>query len=766
MQILGIIIIIALLYHFSTFFLLLGGFILIVWLLNKFFGSKGKSNETKQPQYTASEDYGYSRRKSTPTSKNGDEFWVPAGTAVDIAGYSIPGGMLYLGTGLAAPRGYDVDCALIDPKVTVDRRLNDYTIRKTDYWPSYSDITPGARASYLNWLSTGKKDPKADIGYVFLYFYGLERRLIHDAQHSTVAKAETKAILDEIARLLVIYGNNGSFNSYANSLLAYMELEKYQGCSLSNLRPPVPSNHAGFSMPLRLGLGLMAAEEVPLPAEWALSWYCSSPNPPAYTRTAAHRCGAEFGKLFAEEYSRKFGAGIKLAKNKTMLSVSHRPASKSLLGSGNYTKSLNIPDVTVLTSPLNKLAPIIEICHEKLDSYSRFLGRSPEKTGTLDAFLELPISLWPDDAKSELEKIRTSAETAGAFQLVKFSDLLAKLPAWKDRSKKKMTQFLEAVEEQGLGFEPDLRYGGPVPGADNYVVLYGLSAGKEKAKFDEHYAIASLAMYLAMVVSNADGQASEAEISLLQNQLERWLHLKPAEQNRLKAHVLWLSKQQLNLAGIQKRIETLDKGQREFIGNLLVQVSQVDNRISVDELKLMERIYRLLGLDTTSLYSKVHTAASEPVTITKGQSQEAGYAIPPAPATGRIKLDMSKVAALQADSAKVTSILSTIFQGETAADKQPETEVDVAEESDDVPIKKAEAIWGLDKNLSALVLLLLQKPIWQRAELEELFQDRGLMLGGALEQINEAAFEKHDQSFTDGDDPIEINQEIAAVIVQ
>ncbi len=765
MQVLGIIIILALIYHFGTFFLLLGAAAFIFWLLVKLLGGKDKSDRTsEQPQYDSSGGYGYSRKKPKPTSDNGNEFWVPAGASVDVAGYSIPGGMLYMGTGLAAPSGYDVDCALIDPKLTVNRLLDDYSVRKTNYWPSYSDVSPEARAAFLNWLSKGKKDPRADIGYVFLYFYGLERRLLHDAQQSPLAQDESEAILNEISRLLTIYGNNGSFYTYANSLLSYMELEKYQGCSLSNLKPPVHSNHAGFSMPLRLGLGLMAVEEATVPADWALSWYCSSPNPPAYTRTAAQRCGEEFGRLFAEEYSRKFGAGIKLAKNKTMLSVSHRPASKSLLGSGNYTKSLNIPDVTVLTSPLNKMAPIIQVCHDKLDSYSRLLGRSPEKTGTLDAYLELPVSLWPDNARGEIEKFKSSPEANGSFQQVKFSDVLAKLPVWKDKSKKKMSQFLEAIEGQGLGFEPDLRYGGPVPDIDSYVVLYGLDENKAKADFDTHYSIASLSMYLAMVVSNADGQASEREISLLQNQLERWLHLKPAEQKRLKAHVLWLSKQQLNLAGIQKRIEALDKGQREFIGNLLVQVAQVDGQVNVEELKLMERIYRLLGLDTTSLYSKVHTAASEPVTITQSPAQEGGYAIPAAPAKGKVKLDMSKVAALQADSARVTSILSTIFKDETAADSQPEIEED--DVKDDVIGKEEETLLGLSKELSALVQLLCQKPVWQRAELEELAQDRGLMLEGALEQINEAAFEKHDQAFADGDDPIEINQEIAAVISQ
>ncbi|MBP1763152.1 MAG: hypothetical protein H6Q65_210 [Firmicutes bacterium] len=767
MQFLGLIIVIVLLVHYGAFFLLVGGAFFAIWLFIKFLKGRNKPEQVdKQPCYINSADYKQTQRKVAPTSKNGDEYWVSYGTSSNVAGYLIPNGMLYMGSGLAAPSGYEVDCTLIDPKLPVNKNDDDYSIRKTNYWPSYADITPEARASYLHWLSTGKKDPAADIGYVFLYFYGLERRLLHDVQHSLQAKAETEAILDEVARLLIIYGHNGSFNSYANSLLAYLQVEKYQECKLATLEPPVPSNHLGFSMPLRLGLGLMAANEVPVPAEWALSWYCSSPNPPVYTRTAAQRCSEEFGKLFAEEYSRKFGAGIKLIKNKTMISVSHKPASRSLISSGNYVKNLNISDVTVLTNPLNKMAPIVQMCHEKLDSYSRLLGRSPEKEGTLDAFLELPFSIWPGSVKVELEKIKKNSEEFGAFQLVKFGDILTELPTWKDISKKRMTQFLEILDVLELGFEPDLRYGNPVPTTDSYVVLFGLGDKSVKVNFDAHYAVASLSIYLAMVVSNADGDASEKEILVLQNQLERWFNLKPAEQSRLKAHVLWLSKQQLNLTGIKKRIETLGQEQREFVGDLLVRVAQADNYVSLDELKLMERIYRLLGLDMTSLYGKVHAPTSEPVTVTQASVSQVGYAIPAAPTTGGINIDMSKVAMLQADSERVTSILSTIFQGEITSDLHPETDNEGVEVQDDIFEKKEETIWGLNEDLSGMIRILCQKPTWQRAELEELVQDRGMMLEGSLEQINETAFEKHDQSFTDGDDPIEINQEIARVIIQ
>ena len=61
-----------------------------------------------------------------------------------------------------------------------------------------------------------------------------------------------------------------------------------------------------------------------------------------------------------------------------------------------------------------------------------------------------------------------------------------------------------------------------------------------------------------------------------------------------------------------------------------------------------------------------------------------------------------------------------------------------------------------------------EKPSWDRDELDELAEDRGFMLEGVLEQINETAFDQFDSPYTE-DGPnstIDINQEIVAVIRQ
>ena len=83
-------------------------------------------------------------------------------------------------------------------------------------------IAPACRAAYLQWLANGRHAQNAYIGYVFLYFYGLERRLLIDAQRSAAARAEREMLVAEIRRLLGIYGTNGSFRGYAEGLLAFV----------------------------------------------------------------------------------------------------------------------------------------------------------------------------------------------------------------------------------------------------------------------------------------------------------------------------------------------------------------------------------------------------------------------------------------------------------------------------------------------------------------------------------------------------------------
>lgn len=85
----------------------------------------------------------------------------------------------------------------------------DYNVPALPYWPHYIELTSGQRFKYLNWLKNVEQP--IDMGYVFLYYYGLERQLLI----GNFDKA-----FDEIIKLRNVH-NNKSFLKYSENALVH-----------------------------------------------------------------------------------------------------------------------------------------------------------------------------------------------------------------------------------------------------------------------------------------------------------------------------------------------------------------------------------------------------------------------------------------------------------------------------------------------------------------------------------------------------------------
>lgn len=691
--------------------------------------------------------------------RDADQIWLPAGKTTTVAGYPLNGGLLYVGTGLIGGNGWRPEAALIDPSLPVRNSDDDYTVRRLGYWPSYSEATREARASYLNWLSNGRSDPSADIGYVFLYFYGLERRALVDATRSEAAMAEVPAIVQEVKRLLTIYGANLSFLGYASSLVDILVAGSSRVDCLASPPPLSPLGRLTFEH--KLCLGQISSLRKVLPAEWAYIWFRGDPT--THLKTSAQRCPDEFKRAFLERYAQTFGEGMPLPQNKTRLKLLHLPASPSLHDGTHLEKTLDLPDVTVLSSPMRKLQAIADECMSQLDTYSRFLGRNPDKAGSADALLELPFTLWPDEHRKPIEQLRTTISKAGKPLATKFEKLRGLFPNWHDANRQRYLSLSRALAEAGMGIEPDLRFGGKLPSPDETVVLFSDDAARTFQKPTSEYGAAALTLHLATSVSAADGDVGDEERQLLLHQLEDWLHLPDSGRRRLQAHLRLLLAEPPSLNNLKKRIEVLPLAAKQAIGEFLAMVAKADNDVTPAEVKMLEKIFKMLGLDVQSVYAMLHVTAERPVIVRPAGEAGAGYAIPRQPKQKEpgFDLDMSRIAELHAESEKVSAILGAIFTEESIQPEPvPEPEPQEAETI------AADSVMGLDAEHTALVRLLCTRPEWPRDELEELAQDRGILLDGALEHINEAAFDTLEQPFCEGDDPVEINQEVVKEILQ
>lgn len=91
------------------------------------------------------------------------------------------------------------------------------------YYPSYANLTPQQRTAYLNWL----KDitTPIDIGYVFIFYYGLERHLLFGNAEKALA---TILILRQ-------FHNNTSFLGYSEDALVLYALLHNRPEILQNL---------------------------------------------------------------------------------------------------------------------------------------------------------------------------------------------------------------------------------------------------------------------------------------------------------------------------------------------------------------------------------------------------------------------------------------------------------------------------------------------------------------------------------------------------
>lgn len=664
----------------------------------------------------------------------GDGRWVHPGESIEIAGLNLPGGMLYVGGKLKAPNEGNEPC-LISGQLTV-ARVGNYRTRQMGYWPSYAEASPEERRAYLTWLSDGRSAPDCDIGYVFLFFYGLERRVIVDSRNDPAARNDWPAIHDELRRLIAIYGEKSeSFNRYAGELLSWLALGER---SIQLYKQPVPDFPRTYELPpyLRLTLGQAALDRAPLPAQLALAWIRLSPD--CYLRTAAIRCPDEFERLFAQRYHELFGAGLVLPKNRTKLKLAYQAASSGLRGANITMTFGDVPDVTALTAPIKQLMEVANQCTNELGSYSRLVGKDPRAAGTLDGLLLLPSVLWPAAAQANLKTLITQMHEGRLSMPLK--DILSALGgANQVFNRDRMLALARALQGAEIGMEPHVLAGAKAPSDQQTVVLFTQPLMDSETGLRAEYQMAALTLQLASAVANADGVFHDREVAHLRAEIERWQHLSFAERRRLHAHLQWLITSPMSLATLKKKLEPLPSTARETLAAFVATLAQVDGVVSPDEVKFLEKVYKALGIESKRVFSDIHAAGSGGTPLTKKQG---------------FHLDPERIAALQVDTARVSTLLSTIF----------------TEEAEGVPLSAAvqgaeledhtKAPLGLDEEHSALLRLLLSRPEWTRAELEDAAADLNLMLDGAMEQINEAAFDAFNEPLFEGDDPISVNNEL------
>lgn len=687
--------------------------------------------------------------KAKPKRFGGPTGWIPKHGIARVGGRNI-GGMVYVGRGPRAGRYSPPDNAFIDPSKKVASRGGDYDGQGMDYWPNYSTIDPRSRATYLDWLASGRSDPRCNVGYVFLYFYGLERRVFVDKTEPH----ERADIVAEVRRLLELYENSQSIRRYLGAFIDATSLLESSGA------PQPVFEHDGYDVPAHvlLAVGRMAARGVPLTSDWLLSWYLCHPE--TRLRTPAKRAFAEFKAYFQHLFEKKYPNGLKIRTPRRRLNLQYHAAS------GNFSTDLNeyvgdIPDVSSLSAPLRVAKRIADASADGLDKYSRYLGRNPDGRGSIEAHALLPEPLWPQfpcPYKEELQTwARNQIESGG---LVPVEDVVERLEgAAPERiGKRQLVGVADALARLDVGMAPDPRFAIRKPQMGEPVVLFHLPADTctiESAS--EAYQSAILNLAVETLVADADGQIDRAEREHMVGQIDANESVTEAERARLHANLSWMIAVPPDTGMLQTRLRNAPEDMRNALGQFAVVAAGADGAIAPEEIRVIERLYGVMGLNRERVYSDLHALSSEaePITVRPADRTTREFAIPSPPIekpVHAVTLDAGRVADVLADTARVSQVLGDVF---TDGDDDDESNVD-----DTVP-ETDDRFSGLDASHMAVVSVLITRREWTEDEVGDLADEHQLMAAGALETINEWAFNKFDDALIEEYDGYEINGDIA-----
>ena len=704
------------------------------------------------------------RAQGAARMPHGDARWVDPQTTITIQGIDIPGGMFYIGKSLKTKWGTN-DPALIDGALPINdkdsRGVVPYAYQST---VNYSAMSPRQRFDYLQWLAHGRGMEHFTSVNLSLFIAGLERRVLVDIAANPDLEPELPVIRDELTRLLDIRENSTQsyMYYYSDGIIRFRDTIDYLMARRESRDwiPPVPDvSITRWVQPatLELALSRFAAAKVPLPPDWAYVWLWFSPL--RSEGATDLRAPDELRDLFMKRYVEEYGDGIKLRQSRTRLRLGYTCVN---LGLGNhYWDEPDLSRIYHLKKPMQQLLEIRTRSVTELGAYVRMLGREPDEAGTLRALALLPPALIHQDQ----ERFKPfTAWLEGRFQashlaLVSGQDLLDQwttLPLEK-LARGETTRFGKLLWHLGYGIEPNLASGGgPLLTPDAVYVLFRLGAGASD-HLSTKYTTATLICRLATIVMKVDGEVVPAEMDALGAYLERSMSLEPAERIRMFAHIVVLQSTEPRTTGIKQQAAGIPLTQREAIGNLLAAIAASDGTVSPAETRMLEKLFRALSLDPKSIHSRIHAALTGEFAHSAPKAAGNSGTARHHRKTG-LNLDEQAIRAKMVETAEVSSLLGDLFAEDEIATPPPV--VTPVPESGDTSIA------GLDPAHSHLVRLLARQPEWTRESFDQLVDSLHLLPAGAIDALNEAAYEATDEPLIEGDAHLIINTYVLETMTQ
>ena len=681
-----------------------------------------------------------------------DDIWIPQGHTINIAGREIAG-MIYLGS-RENFRTYEwwAD-STIDPYLRVEKRLHPLQPphQRLSYSTRYFDLGARDRANYLDWLAGDRAGLDCHECVIRLYFYGLERRFFLDSPPLD----EQHAIIKEVERLRETYAHLDNFRKIKRILCRFLYTAHAIVQPPEGIKPRFEVVDSEIPLDVRVAIAHRIATKQSLSADWVLSWYTTHPDTPPL-RTAARRAFPEFRALFGQLFEKTFPNGILVPHLYSVLEASY--ISKSRAFNVLLTPHEEIPNLPLEFDLHEEVDEIIHEATEALGKYSRVLGKYTEGRKRIEAHAFLPQSLQPLFPNTAIKVLEDWAETViDSEELVPIEQVIENVHEVRPEkiTKGHIIKTADILALRSIGMVPDPRFDLRGPKIGEPVVLFRLPQPvTEQEESSIEYLEALLCLGIGGFIANADERMNEDEKALL----DAYIDSTPAAgRDRLLANLQWILAVPPSLTWFRNHLKRVSKDALHRIGKLALHIAAVDGRIETVEIKALEKLYQTMGLPPESIYSELHALSipGGPKTIlSPDRTQDQGFAIPSPDHNKPIILDEKQIASLKTETAQVSALLGDIFEEEVTKE--------VAAGSND----SADTFDGLDARHSAFLRELLTRQHWGRSEYAALAERFQLMQEGALETMNEWAYDRFEDVLIDEDSDYELNLEISTQLRQ
>ena len=316
-----------------------------------------------------------------PAASSSPLSFIGSGRAIRVADLVLREPLIYVTSSAAAS---EEEPAAVDVGLPVARQRYEPAQRELPYWPRYGPLTPGQRRIYLEWIAGGRRTIPPELGYTFLFIYGLERRTLVD-------QADQKVVFDEVVRLRALYEASGtpasrSFDSYTASFLWHLVVRFPQIIQLKRVQPLMRSTRGWTEENLAAALSWFAANSMPLP-DWA-AYVVARELPRSQRSVVITRVGEELEKLFRKRYVERFRHGLQLRVSKRDFRFSYRPASAAL-----SSMQVSAPNPIGIASQFEPLSDLWNECIQELRKLSSVVARENQETVTVAAWEAMPDEL-------------------------------------------------------------------------------------------------------------------------------------------------------------------------------------------------------------------------------------------------------------------------------------------------------------------------------------------------------------------------------------